>query len=92
MESTKEIACKEEKQLFTITATGVFPRNSDFVYSSAHGVSVSAVDSLIDLNWNDVQHRKGRNKCRNLGRGGVGCLLVARIWRLVDSVVQDTVS
>lgn len=94
MESIKEIAHKEEKQLFTIIATRVFPRNSDFVYSSAHDVSVSAVDSLMDLNWNDVQHRRGRNKCRNLGSAAAaaGCLLVARIWRLIDSGLQDTVS
>lgn len=82
MESIKEIAYKEEKQLFTIILTGVFPRNSDFVYSSAHDVSVSAVDSLMDLNWNDVPRRRGRNKCRNLGSAAAGCLLVARIWRL----------
>lgn len=92
VESIKEIAYKKEKQLFTIIATGVFPRNSDFVYSSAHDVSVSVVDGLMDLNWNDVPHRRGRNKCRNLGSAAVGCLLVARIWRLIDSVVQDTVS
>ena len=92
MESIKETAYKEEKQLFTIIVTGFFPRSSDFVYSSAHSVSVSAVDSLMDLNWNDVQHRRGRNKCRNLGSAAVGCLLVVKIWRLIDSVVQDTVS
>jgi len=92
VESIKEIAHKEEKQLFTIIVTGGFPRNSDFVYFSAHGVSVSVVDSLMDLNWDDVQHRRGRNKCRSLGSATAGCLLVARIWRLLDSVVQDTVS
>lgn len=36
VESIREIAYKEEKQLFTIIVTGVFPRNSNFVYSSAH--------------------------------------------------------
>lgn len=91
VEFIKEIAYQEENQLFTIIATGVFPRNSDFVYSSAHGVSVSVADSLMDLNWNDVQHRRGRNKCRNLGSNAAGCLLVARIWRLTNGVVQDTV-
>lgn len=59
MESIKETAYKEEKQLFTIIVTGVFPRSSDFVYSSARGVSVPAVDSLMDPNWNDIQHRRG---------------------------------
>lgn len=88
----REIAHKEEKQLFTIIATGVFPRNSYFVYSSAHGVSVPAVHSLMDLNWNDVQHQGGRSKCRKLGSAAAGCLLGSSIWRLIGAVAQDTAS
>lgn len=92
VESVRQISYKEEKQLFTITVTGVSPRNFYFVYSSAHVVSVSVVDSLMDLNWNGVQHRQGRNKCRNLGSAAVGCLLGSSIWRLIGGVAQDTVS
>lgn len=86
VESIREIAGKEEKQLFTMIATGVFPRNSYFVYSSAHGVSVSAVASLMGLDWIDVQHRQGRNKCRNLGSAAAGCLLGSSIWRLMGEL------
>lgn len=86
MESIREIAYKEENQLFTIIATGVFPRNPYFVYSSAHGVSVSAVHSLMGLNWNDVQCHQGRNKRRSLGSAAAGCLLGPSIWRLIGVV------
>lgn len=76
MESVKETAYKEENQLFTIIATGGFPRNSDFMYSSAHDVSVPVVCSLMDLNWNDVQQRRGRKKSAET----LAVLLLAVFW------------
>lgn len=56
-------------------STRVFPRISEYVYSFAHDVSASVVDSLMDLNWNDVEHIRNRNKYRNLG-----WLLLAPYW------------
>lgn len=76
VESVKETAYKEENQLFTIIATGGFPRNSDFMYSSAHDVSVPVVCSLMDLNWNDVQQRRGRKKSAET----LAVLLLAVFW------------
>lgn len=75
VESIREIAYKEEKQLFTIIATEVFPRNSYFVYFSAHSISVSVADSLMDLNWNYVQHCQGETNAETLA-----VLLLTACW------------
>lgn len=92
VESIKEIAYKEEKQLFTTRAVGLFQEFLNLYIPLPTMFSASAVDSLTDLNWNDVQHIRNRNKCRNLGSTTAGSLLVAQILRLISIIAQDTMS